>query len=407
MTKVVHIQKSVLSTGRAPLRLHNALMNRGIESSILSMDYDVNQTDLIRETGRNSRVIARLDQFLESLIKRKINSQYGLYSYLFLGTNISKHELIRNADVIYLHWVQGGFLNLSGYKQLARLGKPVIVFMHDMWSITGGCHHSFTCEKYMTECIKCPMFLKKPLIDWPAKEFHNKRKLYSEFENLYFVSPSRWLYNCAKSSFLTIDKPVFHIPNIVDPELFKPVDRIFARQLLNLDEDETIIAFGAFFLASAYKGWRELLKALKILSTDWSHKNLTVLIFGGGYNKEIADSIPFKTRFMGFLKDEYSTILVYNAIDVFVTPSLADNLPTTVLESQACSTPVVGFEVGGIPEIIKHKENGYLAKYKDSEDLANGIRFVLDNKIKGHLLPVFEINNLINKHLDLIKFVIR
>ncbi len=102
------------------------------------------------------------------------------------------------------------------------------------------------------------------------------------------------------------------------------------------------------------------------------------MIFGGGYNKEIADTVPFKTRFMGFLKDEYSTVLVYNAIDVFVTPSLADNFPTTVLECQACGTPVVGFEVGGIPEIIKHKENGYLAKYKDADDLANGIRFCLE-----------------------------
>jgi glycosyltransferase involved in cell wall biosynthesis len=246
------------------------------------------------------------------------------------------------------------------------------------------------------------MFPEKSLIDWAHIEFRKKKRLYSDFKNFYFVSPSKWLYNCTRQSFLTIDKPVFHIPNIVDTRLYKPVGRKLARKLLNIDENETIVSFGAFSISSAYKGWDELLKALKILNSDKSYKDLTMLVFGGGYDREIADKVPFNTRFMGFLKDEYSTVLVYNSIDVFVTPSLADNFPTTVLECQACGTPVVGFDVGGIPDIIKHKENGYLAKYMDPEDLANGISYCLENKTKGHLLPSFEMGNLIRKHLDLI-----
>jgi glycosyltransferase involved in cell wall biosynthesis len=130
------------------------------------------------------------------------------------------------------------------------------------------------------------------------------------------------------------------------------------------------------------------------------------LIFGDGYNKAIADAAPFRTRFMGFLKDELSTVLVYNATDVFVTPSLADNFPTTVLECQACGTPVVGFDVGGIPDMIKHKDNGYLAKYKDADDLANGIKFCLETKIKGRLLPEFEKNILLKKHGDMMQSVL-
>jgi glycosyltransferase involved in cell wall biosynthesis len=371
------------------------------------MQFDVNHTDTIFETSRNSRIRSRFDQFLQSFITRKVNRQFGLYSFPILGTNISRYELIRSADVIYLHWVQGGYLNFAGYRQLARLGKPVIIFMHDMWTITGGCHHSFSCEKYMTQCSDCPMFKKKGIIDWVNLEFRRKRKLYSGYQNLYFVSPSKWLYDCAKKSFLTKDKPVYHIPNIVDSSLFKPVGKMFARKFLNIDENETVIAFGAFEISSAYKGWLELMKAINILHTGKSVKDLTVLVFGASFNKKIADTVPFKTHFMGFLKDEYSTVLVYNAIDVFVTPSLADNFPTTVLECQSCGTPVVGFEVGGIPEIIKHKENGYLAKYKDADDLANGIRFCLENKIKGYLLPQFSMSNLIQKHIELIETVTR
>lgn len=407
MTRIVHIQKSVLSTGRAPLRLHNAMLEENIDSSILSLDFDVNLTDRIKVAGRNSRIKARLNEYFQSAITFKVKSQFGLFSYPVLGSDVSAHEFVRNADIIYLHWVQGGFMNLTNYRQLANLGKPVIIFMHDMWSITGGCHHSFDCDKYMKDCFKCQMFPEKSLIDWAHIEFRKKKRLYTDFKNFYFVSPSKWLYNCTRQSFLTIDKPVFHIPNIVDTRLYKPVGRKLARKLLNINENETIVSFGAFSISSAYKGWNELLKALKILSSDRSYKDLTVLVFGGGYDREIADKVPFNTRFMGFLKDEYSTVLVYNSIDVFVTPSLADNFPTTVLECQACCTPVVGFDVGGIPDIIKHKENGYLAKYRDPEDLANGIRYCLSSKIRGSLLPEFEMSVLVKKHIELMNSVLK
>jgi glycosyltransferase involved in cell wall biosynthesis len=407
MLKVVHIQKEVLSTGRAPFRLHNAFLERGYDSRILSVEFDVNLTDRITLVGRNSRIKSRIDLSLQSFIRRNLNWQYGLYSYPILGTDVTKYEMVREADVIYLHWVQGGFLNLSGYEKLAKLNKPVIVFMHDMWTITGGCHHSFSCDKYQTECFDCQMFKKKGLIDWASREFRKKKKLYGKYPNFYFVSPSRWLYDCTQRSFLTKGKPVFHIPNIIDIRTFKKIDKKFAREMLDLDKNDTIIAFGAFAVKSVYKGWPELLKALNILKSSGMKEQITVLVFGGGYNKEIADAIPFKTKFMGFLKDEYSTVLVYNASDVFVTPSLADNFPTTVLESQSCGTPVVGFNVGGIPDMIKHLDNGYLAKYRDPDDLAEGIKYCLDNKLNGRLLPEFDKSLLLDRHIALINSILK
>lgn len=406
MFKVIHVQKDLFSAGRAATRLHKAFLEAGIESSVLSLFMDKNDTDEMKSAPKASRVMARIDYNFQSFLTKKIDLKYGLYSFPILGTNISKLQSVRNADIIYLHWVQGGFLNLSGYRQLAKLGKPVIVFMHDMWSITGGCHHSFTCENYMTKCTGCPMFSYGSIIDWPAWEFEKKMRIYNNFKNLYFVSPSKWLFNCTKKSALTRDKPIFHIPNLIDDSVFRPIDKKVARQILNLEQDETIVAFGAFSILSPYKGWSELEKALKLLSEYGNKKNLSVLIFGGEYNKVIADSIPFKTRFLGFLKDEYSTELVYNAADVFVSPSLADNLPTTILECLSCGTPVTGFDVGGIPDMIDHKKNGYLAKYKDAEDLAEGIRFCLENKISGRLLPEFLKSNIMKKHLDLLNSLI-
>jgi len=401
MFKVVHLQYSTFSAGRAALRLHAAMLEENIDSSILSLQHDLIDTGEIEHLRMRSNIIAWLDGRLQLFLTRNSNRHFGQYTFPFLGTDVTKMDQIKKADIIYLHWVQGGFLNLKNIKKLAKLGKPIIFFMHDMWSITGGCHHSFDCVKYKNKCFDCQMFPNKGIIDWPAWNFKKKRNLYSDFEKLYFVSPSRWLFDCAKKSSLIKDKPVYYIPNIVDWNVFKPFDKKIVREILNLGPDETIIAFGAQSIVSPYKGWTKLQKALELLNNDRNFKKVTVLIFGSGHNRHIADAIPFKTRFMGFLKDEYSTLLIYNAVDVFVTPSLADNLPTTVLESLSCGTAVVGFNVGGIPDMIKHKANGYLAKYHDVEDLANGIRYCLENNIKGQLLPDFEGSKIINKHLEL------
>lgn len=407
MTKVVHLQKSILSTGRVPLRLHNAMLEAGFDSSVLTMDFDVNLTEKMAEAGRSAKVKARIDQAIHSkIIGSRIKKQFGLYSFPILGSDLSHNKFVKDSDAIYLHWVQGGFMNMSSYIKLAKLKKPVIIFMHDMWTITGGCHHSFGCNKYTYECSVCPMFEKNGIFDFPRIEFRKKKEFYEAFDNLYFVSPSKWLTNCSKQSSLIKDKPVYHIPNIIDTNLFKPVGKDFARKLLNLNVNETIISFGAFSISSAYKGWNELIKALNYLSLDTSLSNLTILVFGSGLNKEIAAKVPFKTHFMGFLKDEYSTVLIYNASDIFVTPSLADNFPTTVLECLACGTPVVGFNIGGIPEIIEHKENGYLAKYKDSEDLASGIKFCIETNLKGRLSQEFSKENLIRKHSELLGSII-
>jgi len=406
MIKVVQLQYSSASAGRAALRLHTAFLETSIGSGILSLRSDINDTDEIKHLGRNSKISAWLDNKLQLYLTRNNYKHFGAYAFPFLGTNVSRLDQIKKADIIYLHWVQGGFLNLSNIEQLAKLGKPIIFFMHDMWSITGGCHHSFTCEKYKTRCFDCQMFPKSKIIDWPALEFNKKLKFYSKYSNLYFVSPSEWLYRCTKQALLTKNKPVYYIPNIINNKLYKPFDKNIARHILNLDVNETIIAFGAVSVDSPYKGWAYLQKALEILHESQSIRKISILIFGSQYNKKIADAIPFKVRFMGYLSDEYSMSLVYNAADVFIAPSIAETFGFVILESLCCGTPVVAFEVGGIPDLIKHKENGYLAKYKDAEDIANGIKFCLENNIKGKILPIFEKSNIIRKHLELINSLI-
>jgi len=406
MTKVVHIQYYMGASGRTALMLQNAFKGVNVESDIVSLQTGVQDNPNIKYMGKIPRLISRIDDRIQAYLTRKSIKQLGSFSYPVLGTNVAKLTEVKNADIIYIHWAWKGFLNFRGLKQIARLNKPVIFFMHDMWNITGGCHHSFTCEKYKTVgCNDCPMFPEEKTKDLSFKEFRKKARLYSKYNNLYFIAPSRWLHDCTRESLLTKDKPVFCIPNMIDTSLFTPTGKAKARQILNIDINETVIVFGAVSVTSPYKGWAYLQKALELLHNDGSIKNISVLIFGSSYNKEIAEAIPFKTKFMGYLEDEHSISMVYNAADVFVVPSLADNLPTTILESLSCGTPVVGFNVGGIPDMISHKENGYLAKYKDANDVCEGIKFCLQHALKGYLLPNFTRESTIKKHLELFEHI--
>jgi glycosyltransferase involved in cell wall biosynthesis len=404
MIKVVQIQYSTESGGSSAFRLQRAFLGAGIDSGIISLQRDRFPKDKIKYLRIKAKLISKVDEKLHSYLVRSKLEEPGLFSYPILGSNIAQMEECKNADYIYIHWALNGFLNLKSFEQLAKLNKPVIIVMHDMWPITGGCHYSFECENYLKECGNCPMFIKSQKNDFSQKGFDRKFKFYSKYNNLFFVSPSKWLYNCAKKAMLTKEKPIFYIPNILDNTIFKPINKTHAKQILNIDPTETVIAFGAVSVDSSRKGWAYLQKAMEILHGQKELKNISVLIFGNG-NQKIADAMPFKIRFMGFLRDEYSTSLVYNAADVFIVPSVADNQPTTVQESLSCGTPVVGFEVGGIPDMIKHKENGYIAKYKDAEDIAEGIKYCLQKNLKGYMLPAFKPAETIKKHLELFNHI--
>ena len=403
--KILHLQYKTTEASPGN-RLHKAFLDSGMESSLLCLYNELDEQKPIISLGRKARWISKVNNRAEFYLKRKMNSEFGIFSYPIIGSNISEMDLVKDADVIYIHWVLNGFLSLNSLGQLIKLNKPIVFYMHDMWTLTGGCHHSFGCDKYMKQCHNCKFFIGDKEKDLSNSEFKRKKKLFSNHDNVYFIAPSKWLFDCAKKSSLTKKKPVFYIPNYLEDKIFKPFEKNVAKHLLNFDKDEIVIAFGAISVESPYKGWEYLQEALELLYENGNFKNVSILIFGSGYRKEIAEAIPFKTRFMGFLFNEFATNLMYNAADIFVAPSLAEVFGYVILESLRCGTPVVAFNTGGIPDLIKHKENGYLANYKDAKDLAGGIKFCFDNHIKGYALPQFDGNEIMNKHQELIKKVL-
>jgi glycosyltransferase involved in cell wall biosynthesis len=369
--RVVHISTSDKGgAGTAAARLNSAMLRAGIESKILVLrSYRGGSMEMPR---LDSRIFSQIRNFVNTALLGKVKKKFGFFTFALFGSSIAEHPAIIEADLIYIHWVHAGFLSLSQLSKIIKSGKPIIFFMHDMWFITGGCHHSFDCVKYRTQCVECPILEKKKLIDFAKLQFKIKDRIYKS--NISFVAPSRWLTECAQKSFLSGDNKVEWIPNSLDTDFFCKVSRTSARRFLNLPENKRIICFGSDSgVENPYKGWKYLEEALLLLKEE----DFELLIFGSDYDPIIARKFPFKINFTGKLSDEYSLKLIFNAIDLFVSPSLADNAPQTIIESMICGAPVVGFNIGGIPDMIEHKKSGYLAKYMDSVDLAKGIEYIL------------------------------
>ena len=359
-------------------RLRSSLIRNGIDTSMLVRDKSegddkyitVNSTWLRRKINKFRFYFERIIIFLFNKLNR---ADLFRVSIANTGTDISKMEEVRNADIIHLHWINQGFLSLSDIRKLSALGKPIVWTMHDMWPCTGICHHARDCNKYHKKCNSCFYLGNKSGNDLSTKIFLNKAEIYKGAD-ITFVGCSKWLTGRAKESALLINKNVLDIPNTVDQSIFRRKDKYESRRKFNLPLDKKLLLFGALNITDTRKGVDYLLKALSLI-----HKDDLELVVFGNIKSDIKQLIPVPIHPMGYLTEETVIADLYNAVDLFVTSSLEENLPNTIMESMACGTPCVGFEIGGIPEMIDHKKNGYVAKYKSAEDLAEGIIWVLDN----------------------------
>lgn len=408
--KVVHVNTSDINGGAAIAahRLHKALLNNNIDSKMLVLKKNSDEQKIIKEKNNNfeKHILVKARVLFERIILSKYrNRKDMIFSPAKLGLDITKNKIIQKADVVHLHWVVGGYLSLNSLDKLFSLKKKIVWTLHDMWPFTGGCHYSGTCKEYTNNCGNCPVLNSNKENDLSRKIFKEKIKIYKN-KDLNIITCSNWLGECAKKSRLLKNKNVKVVPNVLDENIFKHIDQNIARLILNLDKNKKYILFGAMNSTSdPRKGWDYLKKAIQIINERYPslQDDVELLVFGSSYSKSV-DSLPFDITFLGRLYDEYSLALVYNAVDVFVGPSLEEAFGQTFNESIFVGTPAISFENTGTEDIIDHKVNGYLAKYKDSEDLANGIIWILNNlenvDIKDDSLKT---DNIINKILDIYK----
>jgi glycosyltransferase involved in cell wall biosynthesis len=384
--KVVHVSTSDNRGGAAIAanRLHKALLEENIDSKMLVMNKDSDQKNVF--IARDNRIEKHFFSKTRKVLNRSFLYKYKnrkkiIFSSAKFGLDISGNEIIRKADVIHLHWVVGGYLSLNSLAKLFSLNKKIVWTLHDSWGFTGGCHVRYGCNKYTKNCGKCPILNSNSQNDLSKKVFKKKQEIFSKVKKLTIITPSNWLNECVNKSNLLKKFSNIVIPNTLDENTFKKIDKSISRRILNLDKNKIYICFGALnSTTTEYKGWKYLRETIYQLEKidDKLKNDIELIIFGSSYSEEV-ENLPFNVNFLGSFSDEVSLSLIYNSADLFVAPSIEDNLPNTVLESLHCGTPVIAFDIGGMPDMIEHKKNGYLAKYKDSSDLANGILWSLEN----------------------------
>jgi glycosyltransferase involved in cell wall biosynthesis len=405
--KVLHINQTDIGGGAAiaAYRLHEGLLAQGLTSKLLVGEALISDSR-IAVIPQN----IRLDNQLF-----RLNGRFGLLYVNITSTfDIPKHPFYQEADILNLHNLHSSkaWFNYLALPQLTK-NKPAVFTLHDMWSFTGHCAYSYDCDRWKIGCGKCPypneyphIYRDNTKIEWKLKDW-----VYDN-SNLTVVAPSKWLAEQAKASMLG-RYDVHCIPYGIDTEAYQPIDTQKCREVLGLPANPKIIMFGATDLKDTRKGGDLLVRSLQSLPETL--KAETILLTIGSRGEEIANQVGMKVVSLGYLNSDRLKAIAYSAADLFIFPTRADNLPLVLQESIACGTPMVSFDIGGVPDLVRPGITGYLAKPEDIKDFCNGIVNLLeDNDLRKQMgincreiaLNEYAINTQAQRYLELYERVV-
>ena len=382
--KVVHLcMQHYGGAGTSTCRLHRGLLAAGVASTlcVLKMRGDEPGVQFIGTGDEPENGGERISSFWHQSAARwsaslrdcrSVSRELEIFTDPYSAFELSFSQAIRNADILNFHWIPGMVDFVRDMETLS--GKPIVWTMKDMSPMTGGCHYSVGCDKWTRECADCHLLGGHCGGDPARDNFAVKRAAYERLD-VCVVSPSRWLADCAGQSTLLQRFPRRVIPNAVPVDVFRPYSREAVRRELGVPEGSRVVLFGAAGIHNRRKGLRYLVRALELLAVDPRTPPIVLALFGefGGQ----APRLPFPVLPAGYVTQDTQLALLYSMADVYVLPSLEENLPNVILESLACGTPVVGFHTGGIPDMIEHKRTGWLVSPGDAAGLADGIRWAL------------------------------
>lgn len=376
---IVNTSENTGGAAVAANRLKEALNNNGIKAKMLVRD---KESDDITVAQLNKSWHQKWDFLWERfVIYMRLHFKRDnlfLIDIANAGTDITKTREFKEADVIHLSWINQGMLSLKGIRKILESNKPVVWTMHDLWPASSICHYARNCRNYEKQCGNCPLLPGNGSSnDLSARIWKKKRKIL-ERNSILFVTCSRWLADKAKKSGLLSRQKVISIPNPIDSRAFTKENREEARLYAGLPEGKKLILFVSQRVTDKRKGMDYFITAInKMVEAHPEMKDNCGIAILGGKAEELADKLPLPSYPLGYVSEEKKIASIYNSVDLFVLPSLEDNLPNTIMEAMACGVPCVGFNTGGIPEMIDHLKNGYVAEYKSSDDLARGIHWVL------------------------------
>ncbi len=375
--KILHLSTYEKAGGAAIAanRLHLALNTHTKHDSIMGVLHKQSDSDIVfplqMYTSRVARVLG--NRISNQLAKRMQASNEVYFSSYLLPNSLVPAIGALKPDIIHLHWI-ADFISPWVLKKLAMLNIPVVWTLHDTWAFTGGCHYYGLCEKWKDHCESCSIVNDFCGFDVVKFQWHEKQKAYNVLQPTVVGLSKRFKQDIECSGLLK-NVLSLHLPNTLNTTIFHPLNKSVAREILGLEQNKKYILFGADSAThDPRKGYDLLVTALAQLPQQ-VRNSMHCLVFGTTKGQEL----PISATFLGRLHDATTLALMYSAADVFVCPSREDNLPNTIMESLACGTPVVGFNIGGIPDMVQHKQNGYVVEPYDTQGLANGITYVLED----------------------------
>ena len=363
----------------AASRLMEALNNNGVKAKMLVRDKETDRLTVAAVPGQKWMQFYFLWERFVVWLRLHFNRKHLFeVDIANCGADVTQLPEFQEADVVHLHWINQGMLSLKGIRKILNTGKPVVWTMHDIWPATAICHLTLDCRNFETQCAHCRLLPGNGSTNDLSTQIWKRKQQMLNDRQITFVTCSQWLAGEAQKSALLKGQRVVSIPNPIDTHIYTPKDKQQARQRVGLPTEGRIILFASQRVTNRNKGMGYLLEACRLLAEQYPEKkeDITVAILGG-HAEEIEGQLPFRTCPLGYVNDEQRIVDIYNAADVFVLPSLSENLPNTIMEAMACGVPSVGFRIGGIPEEIDHQQNGYVADYCSSEDLARGIWWTL------------------------------
>ena len=370
---VLHIVSGSLTGGaaRGAYWLHLGLRDLDVSSHLLTNSLETyGDENVLSVVNSNKDKVLRIFRsqadscFSRFYRKRKRR----IFSSAIVGFDFTKTDAYEKADIVHLHWINGGFINI---KDLSKVDKPIVWTLRDMWPMTGGCHYAMDCMNYKTRCGKCVQLQSRNTYDLSRYVMKRKEKYLKK--DIKIVGISDWISERARESSIFGGKDIRTIGNNINSSDFFPVNSLFAREAFGIKTKKKIILTGSTSTSDFYKGFSKFLEAVNGLDRE-----KYFILFFGHSSRALTDSIGFEHKCLGYLYDSVSLRLAYSAADVFVAPSLMEAFGKTIAESMACGTPVVCFDATGPKDIVTHKVDGYKSIPFESQDLANGITWILD-----------------------------
>lgn len=368
--KVTHLNYSDSKGGAsiAAKRIHASQVRYGIDSEFIVHKKSTDDADVLKLRSYPSTIIRDLQYRLESkFMQAFLNLDDQCSLSVFPSTNPKIINSLES-DIVNLHWINAGMLSIY---EISKIVKPKVWTLHDMWPFSSIEHYPKS------------DFWKSDFPEYPQSKYLNFEKFIKRYafeskklawhESFPIVAPSNWMKEQVRQSKLMKDWPIYVINNPIDLKKWNAKSKQLARTKLHLPQNKKLVLFGSSGgINDKRKGFSDLLNSLRYIN-----EKIELVIFGNKHSLKDLDTV--RVHQMGYINDSQILNWIYSACDLLAIPSKVDNFPNTILESMASATPVVGYSIGGIPELISHKNNGYLVEKDSHKDLAKGIEWILEH----------------------------